>query len=90
MGTIEAFLAAAVTGLSLLLASVALLSWRRAENRKMAVLACAFLACAAGGASMLVGELVGGALADATPVALAGAVLVMLLLLYAALFSRRR
>ena len=90
MGAIEAFLAAAVTGLSLLLASVAFLSWRRADNRKMAVLGSAFFACAAGGALMLAGELVGGALADAGPVGLAAAVLVMLLLLYGALFSPRR
>jgi hypothetical protein len=86
---VEAFLGAAVAGFGALLMAVAALAWRRARDRKMAVLAAAFAAQAAGGAAMLAGELAGGGLQAQAAVAFAGATLASLVLLYAALFARR-
>lgn len=89
MGLVAAFLGAAIAGLGLLLAAVALLAWRRDKDRKMAVLAAAFVSGATGGALFLTGELVGGELqARATP-ALAASFFFAFVLLYAALFARR-
>ena len=89
MAFIEAFAAAGIAGFGFLLAAVALLAWRRANDRKMAVLACAFAAQGAGGAVMLGGELAGGSAAALGPPALAVATLAGLVLLYGALFAKR-
>ena len=89
MGILEAFLAAAVAGLGLLLALVALMAWRRARDRKMAVLAGACSAQAVGGFALLGSEFMGGTLSAVAPTALALAALASLALLYAALFARR-
>jgi predicted Abi (CAAX) family protease len=90
MGLVEAFLGAAVAGLGFLLASVAFLAWRHAQNRKMAVLGAAFVVAGLGGAVLLGAELLGGPLIDWAPLALAGALFLMLLLLYGALFAKRQ
>lgn len=89
MGEVEAFIAAAVTGVAALLALVAALASRRAEGPKMAVLCAAFASAALGGAYMLFGELAGGAPRANAPTVFAGAVLGCLVLMYAALFARR-
>ena len=89
MGLVEGFMGAAIAGFGLLLAVVAVMAWRRAQDRKMAVLAAAFAAAGAGGAFFLVGEIAGGALESSAPLLLASCVLGTLVLLYAALFARR-
>lgn len=90
MGLLEAFLGAAIAGFGFLLAAVAVLAWRRAGERKMGVLAAAFLLAGVGGALSLLGELAGGALQAAAPLLLASSVLGTLVLLYAALFAGRK
>jgi len=89
VGILEAFLGAAVAGFGGLLMVVAALAWRRARDRKMAVLSAAFAAQAAGGAFLLASEFLGASLGATAPVGLAAATLASLVLLYAALFARR-
>jgi len=83
-------LGAAVAGFGLLLAAVAAMAWRRANDRKMAVLAAAFAVSAVGGALLLADELTGGPLAGQRELLLSASMLGTLLLLYGALFLRRR
>ena len=78
-----------MAGLGLLLAAVAFLSWRRADNRKMAVLGAGFLLAALGGAFLLAAEFMNGGLASMAPTVLALALFLNLLLLYLALFAKR-
>lgn len=89
MGFLEAFLAAGIAGFGGLLAAVAWMAWRKASDRKMAVLCLAFAAQAAGGAVLLVCELTGSSNPSVGPLGLALATLVGLVLLYAALFTKR-
>lgn len=89
MGIVEAFLGVSIAGFGALLMVVAALAWRRAADRKMALLAAAFAAQALGGLTLLAAELVGGGLAGFAHVGFAAAVLAGLVLLYAALFARR-
>lgn len=89
-GVIEAFLGAAVAGLGLLLAAVAFLSWRRADNSKMAVLGVAFLVAALSGAYLLAVEFSGGGGGAMTSSVLAAALFLNLLLLYLALFAKQK
>ncbi len=89
MGVLEAFMGTAVAGFGALLMVVAALAWRRAGDRKMAVLAGAFAAQAFGGGIFLAAEFVGGPVTEWAPVAFAAATLAGLVLLYAALFARR-
>jgi hypothetical protein len=90
MAFVETFVAAAVAGFGFLLAAVALMAWRRAGDRKMAVLGLAFAGQGAGGAVMLVGELGGGVAGQVGPLAMAVGTLAGLVLLYGALFARRK
>ncbi len=89
MGILEAFLGAGVAGFGALLMVVAALAWRRANDRKMAVLSLAFASQAVGGALLLAAELAGGGLLEWAPLGFAAATLASLLLLYGALFARR-
>ena len=56
----------------------------------MAVLAVAFAAAAAGGIALTLGEVVQGSLLDTSRTLFEAAVLVALVMLYAALFARAR
>ena len=89
LGEVEAFIAAGVAGVGALLALVAALAARRAEPRKMGVLAAAFAAAALGGVYMLAGELAGGPLQANAPTVFAAATLACLALMYGALFAPR-
>lgn len=90
MGLIEAFFGASIAGLGALLMVVAFLARKRSGERKMAVLAVAFAAAAAGGIALTLGEVVQGSLLDTSRTLFEAAVLVALVMLYAALFARAR
>jgi hypothetical protein len=89
VGILESFLGAAIAGFAGLLLVVALLAWKRAGDRKMAVLGAAFGALAAGGVALLLGSVAGGEFERSASLALAVACFAGLVLLYGALFARR-